>query len=192
MPDGTVVNSKRMVIGVILRRCPERYVSAVLLRRRWSSAHFDLPGGQLLPDEMPIPGLRRTLALSLSMQQSFFFGHLKWEWLETLAVTPHGEGSIGAGFALSAWIDESIARTIENEDTGGPGSVFWGEIRRAREWLPRLPAGAMLLLFDALRQRAEQEKGCDKKAHVLPVHEDDFWPSDRQMLAELQPQLSGV
>jgi hypothetical protein len=162
------IDAHRFVAAIVLRVQQERGATALLLRRRVVRPGYDLPGGELLDGELPVPGLMRWLALS-TPADSAFTRAVSWEWLQTCAVTLHGEGPMGTGFVLLAKIDDAVAASVMTIDTKLPGALRWFALDDARHWLPHVPDAVMRLLVQALMTVRAHRTG------VLPIHQDALW-----------------
>jgi len=177
MPDVTPMvaefeHGARKVAGVVLSY-DQGGVRAILLRRCadvLTAPLFDLPGGDLLPGEMPVPGMRRLFAESDPSDQGYA-GTLIWDWLRRYPIVPC-EGSIGVGFVLTARTVAHAAYRLISSDPAASRALVWCSLAKVRHWAPYCPDGLLALLIAATSPRTDGR-------NEQPIHETFIWPVSR-------------
>jgi len=157
------MTGRRLVAGVVV--VADDFGVRALLLRRLGGSWYDLPGGDLEPGEMPMPGLRRWFAMSESIAPDIAHA-LDWHWMQRYPLM-----SGGVGFVYSAHVRGRNAEVLPSRDVAHPRALVWRELSQVRHWAPVCPPGVLQLLVAAtagtpLRHDPDPQ----------PIPETEIWP----------------
>lgn len=139
----------RRVVGVVLATDINGGVRALLLRNS-DVGIYELPGGELLPGERPVPGICRLLTEQRPIDPGAV-RRLTWQQLDRCVIASRDAVGFGVAFVFTARAPMSESGVLATNCEGD--GLFWAPLSRVRHWAPRCPDAALPLLIAATTLR---------------------------------------
>lgn len=147
MCDVTADDGPRRVVGVVLATDVSGGVRALLLNRS-DGEIYELPGGELLPGERPVPGICRLLTEQRPADPGAV-RRLTWQQLDRCVIASRDAVGFGVAFVFTARAPISESHGLASDGDG----LFWAPLSRVRHWAPLCPDAALPLLIAATTLR---------------------------------------